>query len=265
MEIKNRTRKKRTKTKVKIPSKKTIAITISALCLALVIVITAVATNNHKIPNPLLSMNEDVASGIDISSHNGKVDWNAVSEVKDFAFIRVGFRGYSNGIISADKNAKENIKSAEKAEIPIGVYFYSQAITPEEAQEEAEFVLKQIKGHDISLAVVIDFEYAYEANGELGGRLYNAGLTRKENTAIVNAFCKVIKKAGYTAGVYANSYFYKSVLNPESIDNDVLIWVADYNSKVTYSGEYDIWQYSKTGSCDGVSSKNVDEDYWFIK
>ena len=84
-------------------------------------------------------------------------------------------------------------------------------------------------------------------------------------TAVVNAFCKRIKKLGYTPGVYASTYFYESVFDSKNITHDAFIWLADYNKKVTYGGDYDIWQKTEKGSCDGVSSKYVDIDYWYQK
>ena len=80
------------------------------------------------------------AKGIDVSDNNGKIDWEMVKETQDFAFIRVGYRGYGNGEIVEDKYARENLKNAEKAGIPVGVYFYTQALDEKEAEKEADFV-----------------------------------------------------------------------------------------------------------------------------
>ena len=133
-----------------------------------------------------------------------------------------------------------------------------------EAKEEAEFLIKTIKDYNVTLPVVIDYEYPM-VNGKHTGRLFNAGLTVKERTEVINAFCDKVRSAGYTPGIYASSWIYNSRLDMKSIPDDVFIWVADYNESVTYGGYYDIWQYSETGSCDGVSSKNVDTNYFYIK
>ena len=211
----------------------------------------------------VVRLNKEIASGIDVSSHNGEIDWKTVKKETDFAFIRVGYRGYSEGEINEDKRAKYNLKQANKYDVPIGVYFYSQAVNDEEAEEEADFVLSKIKNANISLPVVIDFEYA-QKNGKFAGRLYGAQLSNKQRTSLINAFCAKIRKAGYTPGIYASSYIYKMCLNMKSFDKDIFIWVADYNKEVTYKGFYDIWQYTEKGKCKGVSSKAVDLNRWYI-
>lgn len=266
---KKTTKKANKKGKKKMPpmSKKGIIVAVVSAVLVLAIVIGAVAIHNadrgfKTIP---LDVDKDVAWGIDVSAHNGSIDWEAVSSEADFAFIRVGYRGYSNGSLSYDKLAKKNLKQAKKVAMPVGVYFYSQAITPEEAEEEAEFVLDLIKGYRVTLPVVIDYEYAYEEDGELGGRLYNAKLGRSEGGKIVAAFCDVVEDAGYIPAVYASSSLYQTKINTKALSKNTVIWVADYNDKVTYLGDYDIWQYSKKGKCKGVSSTYVDMDYWYLK
>ncbi|MBQ7741250.1 MAG: hypothetical protein IJT65_08475 [Eubacterium sp.] len=208
-------------------------------------------------------LKKDKAWGIDVSSHNGKIDWKKVSTKADFAFIRVGYRGYAEGEINFDKQMKNNLKGAAENGVPVGVYFYTQAINEKEAEEEADFVLKKIKGYDVKLPVVIDFEYATR-NGKRVGRLAKAKHNNKKRTAIVNAFCNKVRTAGYTPGIYASSYIYRSYLNMKKFDGDIFIWVADYNSSVTYKGFYDIWQYSETGKCPGIKNK-ADTNYWYTK
>lgn len=205
---------------------------------------------------------KEVAWGIDVSAHNGDIDWEGVAAQADFAFVRVGYRGYSEGEINEDDRYQDNLKGAAKNDIPAGVYFYSQAVDEEEAIEEAEFLLSKIKGYTVSLPVVIDFEYAFK-DGSHHGRLWDAQLNKKERTALINAFCKTVRDAGYTPGIYASTYIYESQLNINEIDQDVFIWVADYNEKNSYDGVYDIWQYSDSGVCEGVSSAHVDTNYWY--
>ena len=233
----------------------------------IVIVVVCIIAAQHSgsgNSNRFTEIDKDVAWGIDVSSHNGKINWKKVSGKADFVFVRVGYRGYANGKINLDKHAKANMKGANKYDIPLGVYFYSQAINKKEAVKEAEFLIKHVKDYKITLPLVIDFEYAYK-NGKTVGRLHKAKLSRKEKTALINAFCDTVRKAGYTPGVYASSYIYRSHFIMKSIPDDVFIWVADYNKKVTYKGEYDFWQYSETEKCDGVKSKNVDANYFYTK
>ncbi len=248
----------------KINKKTSIIISVCVAALLLVVIITAAAAKNNISQNPLYSSDSDRVFGIDVSSHNGSIDWNDVKKEAEFAFIRVGYRGYNEGTVNLDKKAKENLKNANKADIPVGVYFYSQAVNEKEAREEAKFVLKNIKHYDISLPVVIDFEYPF-SNGNMVGRLYEADLDNRQRTDIINTFCKEVEKEGYTPAIYASTYIYESHLNLNDIDKDTVIWVADYNKNITYNGEFDIWQFSEKGKCKGVSSKYVDTNYWYLK
>lgn len=256
-------KKKKTKKKGdKINKKSIIALVISC---AVIIALLAAAfiiksTAPNRTPAPLSG---DKAWGIDVSSHNGKIDWKKAGKKAKFAFIRVGYRGYTEGEINADSKAKYNLKHAVNNGVPVGGYFYSQATNKIEAKEEADFAIRAIKGYDVTLPVVIDYEYPV-INGEHTGRLFNAGNTKKERTEVINAFCDEIRRAGYTPGIYASSWIYNSRLDMKRIPDDVFIWVADYNEEVTYDGYYDIWQYSETGSCDGIKT-NVDTNYFYIE
>lgn len=258
---------KKTKTKKsKKTSKKAlvciVVIAFSAV-LAVALVFGAKEAKNEKKSYILNPPNKDVAWGIDVSSHNGEIDWEAVSAEADFAFVRVGYRGYTQGEINTDEQYAENLSNANKYGVPVGVYFYSQAVNEQEAVEEAEFLIKKVKGFDISLPLVIDFEYA-TSKGSNTGRLWDAGLSKSERTSLINAFCERVAKAGYTPAVYASSYIYKSHIDAKKLGDYVYIWVADYNEDITYDGYYDIWQYSESGSCAGVGSKAVDTNYWYI-
>ena len=242
--------------------KRAVAIALAVICIILATV-GIIIKHNSSAPSPY-EFSGGTAYGIDISSHNGRVNWKAVSKEVDFAFIRVGCRAYAEGEIFLDKRAKYNMKNAEKAELPFGVYIYSQAISEKEAEEEAKFLLKHIKGYNVQLPLVIDFEYPTK-DGKRVGRLANADLKRKERTAIINAFCKTVSDAGYTPAVYASSSIYKTEISPKKLEKGTVIWVADYNKKVTYGGHYDIWQFSEKGKCKGVSSKYVDTNYWYTE
>ncbi|MBQ9530514.1 MAG: hypothetical protein IJR70_00430 [Eubacterium sp.] len=259
---KKKKKKKTSKRNIKQINKKALVF-ICAVFLIVAVVLTAVLVERNVKSN-LIHLNKDVAYGIDVSHHNGKISWKTVKDEVDFAFIRVGYRGYKDANIYLDSRAKRNLKYANKNEVPIGVYFYSQAINEEEAEEEAKFLISNIKSYDISLPVVIDFEYP-SVNGKDTGRLYDANLSRKEKTALINAFCKKVEKAGYTPGVYASSYMFKYFINTKKLDKDTMIWIADYNKEPSYSSNYDFWQYSRKGNCKGVPSKYVDTNYWYIE
>lgn len=238
------------------------AIIFSAIALIIVGIITLCAVHSDK--PAILDIKKDVADGIDISSHNKRVEWDKLCNDIDFAIIRVGYRGYGNGEIKADEKARYNIRHATNNDIPVGVYFYSQAINEDEAIKEAEKSLKMIKTLDVTLPIFIDFEYAYKGD-KLGGRLFDADLSSEDATNIINAFCNRVKKDGYNAGVYASSYMLEQKINVNDLNKDTVIWVADYNDAVTYSGRFDIWQYTNKGKMKAVHSKYVDKNYWYIR
>lgn len=236
------------------------------LLLVAALILTAVIAGSRKSADKpaLFSSGAEYVEGIDVSQHNGEIEWDRVAEGADFAVIRAGYRGYSSGEIAEDSRFKENIQAANKAEIPVGVYFYSQAVNKKEAREEAEFVLNLIKGCDVELPVFIDYEYSYNENGSHAGRLFEAELSAKEAADVINAFCERINKADKYAGVYSSSSVYNHDIKTSALKDNIYIWVADYNGSVSYKGSYDVWQYSKRGSCIGVNSKYVDVNRWYM-
>ncbi len=258
-----RKNQKRNKTKFLKPNALIIAVVFVFLA-AMILSLTVIARSHRHPLQSAYDFGKDVAQGIDVSEHNGKIDWKTVSENFDFAFIRVGYRGYSNGEIHEDKYARENLKAAQKAKIPFGAYFYSQAVNAEEAKEEADFVLNIVKHYDLLLPVVIDFEYPADKEGNRVGRLVESHLGAKENTEIVKSFCGRVEDKGYISGLYASSSVLKYDFNLSDI-HDTVIWAADYNDCVTFDVDYTIWQYSKTGQADGISSRYVDLNYWYGK
>lgn len=203
----------------------------------------------------------NVFHGIDVSKWEGDINWNAVKKAGvDYAFIRVGYRGYgSSGNLAEDPNYEEYIDGALSAGIPIGVYIYSQAISSNEAIAEANFVLNRIKGYNITLPVVMDYEFYGNE-----GRLYDAHLTKAEATANCRAFCETVSNAGYTPMVYANKSFLTDNLNAGEISQIAPIWLAHYTNSTSYSGEYDYWQYSEEGRVDGINT-NVDCNFFLTK
>lgn len=256
------------KTKKKSAVKKQIKVNklTAAICAVLAIsvaVSSIILSQNHEVPSELYSFGKSVAKGIDVSEHNGSVDWEMVKKEYDFAFIRVGCRGFGEGNIVEDKNARENMKAAEKAGVVFGVYFYTQATTPDEAEDEANFVLNIIKHYDVKLPVIIDYEYASDSDGNLAGRLYESKLSGKESAKLINAFFKRVNEKGYTFGVYASSSTLKNDIDMSLLDKQALVWVAEYSDSLSYNAEYTVWQYSKTGQSDAVGSKYVDLDYWY--
>lgn len=208
----------------------------------------------------------DILHGIDVSVYQGNINWSkAKAAGVDYAIIRVAYRGYgSEGNLVPDKNYKANIEGALAAGVDVGIYIFSQATTEAEAKEEASYAISLARGYDISLPVVMDFEY-YKT-GE--GRLYNAHLTAAQATKICNAFCRQAEAEGYTGMVYANRSMLQNQMNASDIAVQYPIWLACYPSKASsgsgYSGAYSFWQYTSTGSVDGISG-NVDCNFRYIK
>lgn len=182
--------------------------------------------------------------GIDVSKHNGNIDWNAVKNAGvDFVIIRCGYRGSATGVLVEDQKFKANIQGAAAAGLKVGIYFFSQAVNEVEAVEEASMAVSLIKNYKITYPVYMDVE---SANGRADGM--DAG-TR---TQVIHAFCKTIQNSGYTAGIYANKTWLGSKMNVGSLGG-YRIWLAQYAAAPTYGGRYEMWQYSSKGSISGIS------------
>ncbi len=210
-----------------------------------------------------------ILHGIDISKWQGYIDWQKVkADGIDYAFIQVGFRGYgSSGLLSdatKDPYFDYNMQGAINAGIKVGVYVFSQAITEAEAIEEAEYILDAIGSYKISMPLVLDYEYASTDTG-LGGRLYNAKLSKAKATKVCMAFCKEIDAAGFTPMIYANKSMLSDQLDANQFSNaGYRIWLANYTQKTTYSGNFDFWQYSEKGKVDGISG-DVDMNFYYAQ
>ena len=181
--------------------------------------------------------------GIDISKHNGTVDWNAVKNAGvEFVILRCGYRGSASGVLVEDEKFRTNIKGATAAGLKVGIYFFSQAVNEMEAVEEASLTLSLIKGHKISYPVYIDVE---AANGRADG------LSAAERTKVVKAFCETVRDSGYTAGVYSNKNWFAEKMDTGAFGN-YRIWLAQYTESPTYTGHYEMWQYSSRGTIPGI-------------
>ena len=206
-----------------------------------------------------------IRKGIDVSQWNGNINWDSVKQDGiEFAIVRGAYRGYgTQGTLVKDQNVDYNLKQAVKSNVPVGAYIFSQATTEKEAIEEANYLLDVIDGYDITLPLVMDFEYASDG-GNLTGRLYNANLSANEATEICRAFCETIENAGYTAMVYANKDMLENDLNASQISKDYPIWLAHYTTQTDYTGDYDFWQCTSTGRVAGITG-NVDINYWYVE
>lgn len=182
--------------------------------------------------------------GIDVSKHNGSIDWNAVKNSGvNYVIIRCGYRGSATGVLVEDEKFRSNIKGAAAAGLKVGVYFFSQAVNEVEAVEEASLALDLIRSYNLSYPVYMDVE---SANGRADG------LDAGTRTKVIQAFCEVIRDGGYTAGVYANRTWLGSKMNVGALGN-YKIWLAQYAATPTYNGRYEMWQYSSKGRIAGIS------------
>ncbi len=186
--------------------------------------------------------------GIDVSKFQGDIDWKKVAaDGYKFAIIRVGWCGY-DGLITTGFDAyfDKNMQGATEAGLDIGVYLYSYAKTPEAAQIAAGEVLRFVAPYNLLYPIFFDFEDA---------ELYS-GFSRDLNTRICEGFLDEIEANNYYAMLYSYTYFLTAYLDMETLSKYDL-WVADYRGYVGYTGSYGIWQYSSTGSVDGIVG-NVD-------
>ena len=195
-------------------------------------------------------------AGIDVSSHQGQIDWQRVkADGIDFAILRLGFRGFGSGSLNVDDCYRENFAAAQAAGIKLGVYFFSQAISEAEAEEEADFVLSVLDGAELSYPVFFDWE---EISDE-GSR--SAGMGTDAVSDYASTFCRRITEAGYDAGVYFNQRYGYSIMHLESL-RDYTFWLAEYRSAPTFFYDVEFWQYTGTGTVDGIST-DVDLDLLF--
>lgn len=213
--------------------------------------------SNHKKNVKYKDADYILRKGIDVSYHNGSINWKKVKKDGiDFAFIRLGYRGYGNGSLNIDVQFKRNLRNARKAGVDVGVYFFSQAINEKEAREEAQFVLKALKGKKLDLPVVYDPERI------LGVKARTNKVSGKQFTKNTLAFCKKIQKSGYEVMVYSNMYWEAFLFDMQQIEK-YPVWYADYKKKPQTPYDFSFWQYSSSGSVAGVPGR-VDLNVQFI-
>ena len=211
------------------------------------------------------------AQGIDVSEHNGTVDWQSVKDAGiDFAILRVGFAGDTNGG-RLDYFLRRNVSECERLGIPYGVYLYSYARNEDDAQAEARLMLGALKGHSPTLPVYYDLE-EQKTNAD-GSPKWTPFNDSSKLASIAKTFCGQIAAAGYKPGIYANVNWFKNYLtDPCFLSSGWSIWTAQYWYGGRYDeclgltpeapAKYDCWQYSARGSVPGVSV-DVDVSYWF--
>lgn len=201
---------------------------------------------------------KSIVNGIDVSVYNGTIDWNRVKASGiDFAFVRVGGRYGRTGNIYMDSTFDTNMRGASAAGVETGVYFFTQAISEQEAIEEANIACDRASKYNVKYPIVIDTESLSDGSGESRHNL----LSKQERTEVVKAFCEQVKRRGYKPMIYANVSWLNNQLDMQTLAA-YDVWVAHFNPVCGYTGKYVCWQYTSTGRVDGISG-NVDKNYWY--
>ncbi len=192
--------------------------------------------------------------GIDVSTFQKNVDWQQVKDAGvEFVMIRLGYRGYETGQIHTDNRAQEHYAGAKAAGLKIGAYFYSQAITVQEAIAEAEYAMSILKDWELDLPLVYDWEYVSPdaRTGAMEPRLL---------TDCTIAFCQTVERGGYEPMVYFNTTQSRELLYLEEL-TDYPFWLAQYTDAMDFPYRVRMWQYTATGAVPGVEG-NVDINLW---
>ena len=193
--------------------------------------------------------------GIDVSEWQTQVDWQQVKAAGvEFVMLRAGWRGSEQGVLTVDTCAQSHYEGAAAAGLKVGVYFFSQSISPAEAVEEANFLLGIIKDWNLSMPVVYDWEYI-SADSRTGN------MDARTLTDCAKAFCDTVAAAGYEPMVYFNTSQSFDLLYLQEL-TDYKFWLAQYRNALEYPYRVDMWQYTNTGSVPGIDG-NVDINLFF--
>ncbi|MCR5202351.1 MAG: glycoside hydrolase family 25 protein [Lachnospiraceae bacterium] len=196
--------------------------------------------------------------GVDVSKYQGNVNWKKVRKAGySFAFIRMGFRGYSSGSLNLDSYAIKNLRGAKKAGLKVGIYFFSQAINPKEARAEARYAIKHLGNIKLNLPIVYDPETI------LNSAARTNKLKKKVLTKNTRAFINYVRKKGYKGMLYCNLKWEAYKLKMSKL-KDIPIWYADYELRPQTPYRFTYWQYSSTTKVPGVSG-NCDVNIRIIK
>lgn len=217
--------------------------------------------------------NMKIQHGIDVSYHNGNLDWSVIKNAGvEFAILRAAYRGYGDeGTLVRDSKFAEYIRGAQSYGIPVGAYIYSQAITTKEAVQEANYILNIVKNYSLDLPIVFDYEFSPSSEGRTNLAWAEGELNKTKMTNITLAFCNTIKSAGYDVMVYASKSFLNKNIDHEVIENAGYdVWLAHYVNQnehnyqgTNYTGDFKIWQYTSTGRIPGISNKVFDCNFMY--
>lgn len=229
------------------------AVYFGIICLLVVLLFAILAFGGKQV-----KQTDETTFGIDVARYQGTIDWEAVSQSDiDFVMIRLGYRGLSDGVITEDTNARYNLQEAQKYGIKIGGYFFSTAISEEEAIEEAKWVAELVSQYSITYPIAYDCELFNDP----ASRQYS--MNKFQRTDVALAFLKEIEKQGYEGMFYASKNDMENDARWEvsRIQQKYMIWVAQYpeapypeTKESSYSGEHSMWQYTRDGSIYGIET-----------
>ena len=217
-------------------------------------------TENFYIEDGFMAYHDDEGNkishlGVDLSYHQENVNWDelAASGI-EFVILRCGYRGYSEGGLVKDEKFDEYAKACNDRNIPLGVYFFTQAVSVEEAEREAEFTIDLIKDYKISYPVVIDTEYVSDKDARTNLEEIDEDL----RSSMCIAFCEKIKEAGYYPMIYASENWIRRELDLEALQ-EYDFWAPQYLEENDFMYDFTIWQYTERGFIQGVDEQ-VDLD-----
>ena len=199
--------------------------------------------NRH---NYLICEATDSYSGIDVSAYQGQIDWEKVKKSGiQFAIIRLGYRGYGTGKLVEDDYARENLKGASEAGLPIGAYFFSQALSIKEVDEEIAYMLKILGDYELDMPIILDWEIPTSDSR-------TANMDARTLTDLQKHFCQVMTEKGYRPMVYFNWSMSSRLLYLTELE-DYPFWLALYQDQMTYPYKVEMWQYTDSGKVPGIS------------
>lgn len=195
--------------------------------------------------NYLYCLRQDSYPGVDVSAFQRDIDWQ---KVKDsgirFAMLRLGYRGYESGKLVEDEYIQQNLEQTKAVDMPIGAYFFSQALTIKEVDEEIDFMLKVLGDYDLHMPIVLDWEIP-TADAR------TAKMDARTLTALQEYFCKVMTEKGFTPMVYFNWHQSNTLLYLNELEA-YPFWLALYDDRMTYPYHVEMWQYTDSGRVPGI-------------
>ncbi len=196
---------------------------------------------------------EDTKIGIDVSKWQEEIDWQEVKKAGiEFAMIRIGYQAKYDGVCELDPYFVANIEGAKSVNIPVGIYFYSYAKNVEQAIEQAHWIKEHLQNVELDLPIAFDWENWNSFN--------QAGMSFYTLNKVANVFLDTVQEFGYKGMLYSSKFYLEQIWEPTQYD----IWLAQYNRKVTYEGEYSIWQMSESGRVNGIEN-DVDMNVLYLK